>query len=217
MLKYTTIPITKKRRRLLKIEDISCIRSNNLLFSNLSFSLEKGENLEVIGSNGSGKTSLLRCILGLVERDNGNIFWKEEKIEEARNIFVKSVFYQGHQLSLKNTFSVLENLKFSHSAFNLSEKEILNSLTITGLKDLASMPSSDLSMGQLKKLAISKWLLRDYELYLIDEPFTSLDEEGSNLVVEVINELNSRGCSFLFTSHLSSKVNSKEILLDDFS
>ena len=93
--------------------------------------------------------------MGLVERDNGNIFWKEEKIEKARNIFVKSVFYQGHQLSLKNTFSVLENLKFSHSAFNLSEKEILNSLTITGLKDLASMPSSDLSMGQLKKLAIS--------------------------------------------------------------
>ena len=111
---------------MLKIEDISCVRSNNLLFSNLSFGLEKGANLEVIGSNGSGKTSLLRCILGLVERDNGNIFWKEEKIEKARNIFVKSVFYQGHQLSLKNTFSVLENLKFSHSAFNLSEKEILS-------------------------------------------------------------------------------------------
>ena len=91
---------------MLKIEDISCVRSNNLLFSNLSFGLEKGENLEVIGSNGSGKTSLLRCILGLVERDNGNIFWKEEKIEKVRNIFVKSVFYQGHQLSLKNTFSV---------------------------------------------------------------------------------------------------------------
>ena len=84
MLKYITIPITQKRRRLLKIEDISCIRSNNLLFSNLSFGLEKGENLEVIGSNGSGKTSLLRCILGLVERDNGNIFWKEEKISKSK-------------------------------------------------------------------------------------------------------------------------------------
>ena len=202
---------------LLKIEKLSCQRSNSLIFNNLSFEVEKGKNVEIVGSNGSGKTSLLKCILGLIEKNNGKIAWKNQQIEESKHSFLKSCFYQGHELALKPSFSVIENLIYSHLAFGVKEDKILFTLKEVGLSDFIKRTASDLSIGQLKRLALAKWLMCDHDLYLIDEPFTSLDEEGVCLVLKIIKELNSRGCSFLFTSHKSSEVDSAEINLDNYS
>ncbi len=202
---------------LLKIENLTCQRSNNLIFSNLSFEVEKGNNVEIIGSNGSGKTSLLRCILGLVEKKEGKISWKNQPVEESRHSFLKSCLYQGHELALKPSFSVLENLTYSHLSFGLKEDKILFTLKEVGLNDFIKRTASDLSTGQLKRLALARWLMCDQELYLIDEPFSSLDEEGVRLVLRIIKELNSRGCSFLFTSHRSTEADSTKIHLDHYS
>ena len=202
---------------MLKVDNLSCQRSNDLVFKNLSFEVNKGANTEIIGSNGSGKTSLLKCILGLIEKKQGKISWKQKPIEETRTFFLKSCFYQGHQLALKNNFTVVENLRFSHSVFNCNEENIMSSLNEVGLFEHRERASSDLSMGQLKRLAIAKWLLDEHELYLVDEPFASLDQEGGLLVSSIIKKLNSRGCSFLFTSHTSSNMDSREILLDNYS
>ena len=202
---------------MLKVDNLSCQRSNDLVFKNLSFEVNKGANTEIIGSNGSGKTSLLKCILGLIEKNQGKISWKQKPIEETRTIFLKSCFYQGHQLALKNNFTVVENLRFSHSVFNCNEENIMSSLKEVGLFEYRERASSDLSMGQLIRLAIAKWLLDEHELYLVDEPFASLDQEGGLLVSSIIKKLNSRGCSFLFTSHTSSNLDSREILLDNYS
>ena len=188
-----------------------------MVFKNLSFEVSKGANTEIIGSNGSGKTSLLKCILGLIEKNQGKISWKQKPIEETRTFFLKSCFYQGHQLALKNNFTVVENLRFSHSIFNSNEEKIISSLKEVDLFEYRERASSDLSMGQLKRLAIAKWLLDEHELYLIDEPFASLDQEGTLLVSSIIKNLNSKGCSFLFTSHTSSNIDSREILLDNYS
>ena len=94
---------------------------------------------------------------------------------------------------------------------------ILASLKEVGLLEYRERASSDLSMGQLKRLAIAKWLLDEQEIYLIDEPFASLDEEGTLLVSSIIKKLNLKGYSFLFTSHTSSNIDSREILLDNYS
>ena len=202
---------------MLKVDNLSCQRSNDLVFKNLSFEVSKGANTEIIGSNGSGKTSLLKCILGLIEKSEGKISWKQKPIEETRTFFLKSCFYQGHQLALKNNFTVVENLRFSHSIFNSNEEKIMASLKEVGLLEYRERASSDLSMGQLKRLAIAKWLLDEQEIYLIDEPFASLDEEGTLLVSSIIKKLNLKGYSFLFTSHTSSNIDSREILLDNYS
>ena len=202
---------------MLKVDNLSCQRSNDLVFKNLSFEVSKGTNTEIIGSNGSGKTSLLKCILGLIEKSEGKISWKQKPIEETREYFLKSCFYQGHQLALKNNFTVVENLRFSHSLFNSNEEKIMASLKEVGLLEYRERASSDLSMGQLKRLAIAKWLLDEQEIYLIDEPFASLDEEGTLLVSSIIKKLNLKGYSFLFTSHTSSNIDSREILLDNYS
>ena len=202
---------------MLKVDNLSCQRSNDLVFNDLSFEVSKGTNTEIIGSNGSGKPSLLKCVLGLIEKKQGKIIWKQRPIEASRTAFLKSCFYQGHQLELKNKFTVFENLKFSHSIFNSNEEKILSSLKEVDIFKYRERTSSDLSMGQLKRLAIAKWLLDEQELYLIDEPFTSLDQEGIVLVSSIIKKLNSKGSSFLFTSHTSSNIDSREILLDNYS
>ena len=85
------------------------IRDHQHSEKDLSFEVSKGENLEIIGSNGSGKTSLLKCILGLIEKKQGHITWNEKPLEESRTLFLKSCHYQGHQLALKNNFSVFQN------------------------------------------------------------------------------------------------------------
>jgi len=202
---------------LLKVNNLSCQRSNDLVFNDLSFEVNQGKNTEIIGSNGSGKTSLLKCILGLIEKKQGKISWKQKPIEDTRTFFLKSCFYQGHQLALKNNFTVFENLKFSHSIFNSNEDRIISSLKQVDLFEYRERSTSDLSMGQLKRLAIAKWLLGEHEIYLIDEPFASLDEAGTLLVSSIIEKLNSKGSSFLFTSHTSSNIDSTEILLDNYS
>ncbi len=202
---------------MLKVNNLSCQRSNDLVFNDLSFEVNQGKNTEIIGSNGSGKTSLLKCILGLIEKKQGKISWKQKPIEDTRTFFLKSCFYQGHQLALKNNFTVFENLKFSHSIFNSNEDRIISSLKQVDLFEYRERNTSDLSMGQLKRLAIAKWLLGEHEIYLIDEPFASLDEAGTLLVSSIIEKLNSKGSSFLFTSHASSNIDSTEILLDNYS
>ena len=113
---------------LLKIEKLSCQRSNNLIFSNLSFDVQKGSNVEIVGSNGSGKTCLLRCILGLVEKKKGEILWKGQSIKESKASFLKSCLYQGHELALKTSFTALENLIYSHLSFGIKEDKILSHL-----------------------------------------------------------------------------------------
>ena len=201
---------------LLKIKNLACLRSNNTIFSNLSFGIEKGKNVEIVGSNGSGKTTLLKCILGLIEIEEGTIFWKNKQLKDCRNSFLRSCFYQGHQLSIKPSFTVFENLKYSGSAIGLDKEKISEACKKVGLKDYLFRTSSDLSIGQLKRVAIARWILKDLDIYLIDEPFTSLDENGSVLINEIVKDLNSKGISFLITGHRPSSVTSEKIYLDDY-
>ena len=96
----------------------------------------------------------------------------------------------------------------------MNEEQIIKTLKKVNLDDLAFRPSSDLSIGQLKKIAIARWLLKEQEVYLIDEPFTALDEEGADLIKKIVVDLNSKGVSFSITGHRSSSLNSEEIYLD---
>ena len=67
--------------------------------------------------------------------------------------------------------------------------------------------ASDLSVGQKKRISIARWLLKDFKIYFIDEPFTALDDSASDLIKEIINELNQKGSSFVTTGHRSSNIN----------
>ena len=198
---------------MLSIENFSFNRSGNVVISDVSFEMEEGSNVEIIGSNGSGKTTLLRAILGFIPEVKGNILWEGNDITMSRHSFFKSCFYQGHSLALKSILSVGENLKYSSAGFNSTKKEILAAVSRVGMEGFLDQSISELSVGQKKRVAIAKWLLKEKKIYLIDEPFTALDDEGRKLICSIVDELNMKGISFLITGHRPSSIKSKEIYL----
>ena len=196
----------------LKVSNLSCTRAGNLLFHDLNFEVNSGQNIEIIGSNGSGKTTLLRILLGLIKIGDGSVEWldNEENYNEFRSM---DCFYQGHSLGIKNLLSAEENLRLSSFSFGVSEEKILSSLSRVGIRNHSSL-ASELSVGQKKRISIARWLLKDFDLYFIDEPFSALDDEASNLITEIIKELNARGASFVITGHRPSNIVSNHINLD---
>ena len=189
----------------LKVENLSCVRSEKAIFKNLNFEVLPGQNIEIIGSNGSGKTTLLRTLLGLINKEEGIINWLDEdnNYNEYRTF---DCFYQGHQMGIKNMLTVFENLKLTHNAKGMNEEDINKCLERVGLYKINEM-ASDLSVGQKKRISIARWLLKDFKIYFIDEPFSALDDPASDLIKEIINELNQKGSSFVITGHRSSNIN----------
>ncbi len=189
----------------LKVENLSYVRSEKAIFKNLNFEVLPGQNIEIVGSNGSGKTTLLRTLLGFINKAEGIINWLDEdnNFNEYRSF---DCFYQGHQMGIKNLLTVFENLKLTHNAKGMSEKDINKCLERVGLYETNEM-ASDLSVGQKKRISIARWLLKDFKIYFIDEPFTALDDPASDLIKEIINELNQKGSSFVITGHRSSNIN----------
>ena len=189
----------------LKVENLSCVRSEKAIFKNLNFEVLPGQNIEIIGSNGSGKTTLLRTLLGLINKEEGTINWLDEdnNFNEYRSF---DCFYQGHQMGIKNMLTVFENLKLTQNAKGMNAEDIRKCLERVGLYKINEM-ASDLSVGQKKRISIARWLLKDFKIYFIDEPFTALDDSASDLIKEIINELNQKGSSFVITGHRSSNIN----------
>ena len=193
----------------LKVENLSCVRSNKVVFENINFEVFPGENLEIIGSNGSGKTTLLRTILGLIKPEKGIINWLDEN-DKFNDFRTFECFYQGHQLGIKNLLTVYENLKLTHGAKGMDENTIKECLERVGLMRVNEL-ASDLSVGQRKRISIARWLLKNFKIYFIDEPFSALDDEATSMIEHLIQELNSKGCSFIITGHRPSQVNANRI------
>ena len=193
----------------LKVENLSCVRSNKVVFENINFEVFPGENLEIIGSNGSGKTTLLRTILGLIKPEKGIINWLDEN-DEFNDFRTFECFYQGHQLGIKNLLTVYENLKLTHGAKGMDENKIYECLERVGLMRVNEL-ASNLSVGQRKRISIARWLVKNFKIYFIDEPFSALDDEATSMIEHLIQELNSKGCSFVITGHRPSQVHANRI------
>ena len=193
----------------LKVENLSCVRSNKVVFENINFEVFPGENLEIIGSNGSGKTTLLRTILGLIKPEKGIINWLDEN-DKFNDFRTFECFYQGHQLGIKNLLTVYENLKLTHGAKGMDENKIYECLERVGLMRINEL-ASNLSVGQRKRISIARWLVKNFKIYFIDEPFSALDDEATSMIEHLIQELNSKGCSFVITGHRPSKVKANRI------
>ena len=193
----------------LKVENLSCVRSNKVVFENINFEVFPGENLEIIGSNGSGKTTLLRTILGLIKPEEGIINWLDEN-DKFNDFRTFECFYQGHQLGIKNLLTVYENLKLTHGAKGMDENKIYECLERVGLMRINEL-ASNLSVGQRKRISIARWLVKNFKIYFIDEPFSALDDEATSMIEHLIQELNSQGCSFVITGHRPSQVNANRI------
>ena len=171
------------------VDNLSCVRGGRALFEQLSFTLQPGQALQVVGENGVGKTTLLKALVGLLAPQSG-------MIEKPQDL---SLFYFGHKLALKDRLSILENLKFSLPQFNQAEAEKI--LAQLNLSDLKNQWVGKLSQGQKQKVVWAKLLLSNAKLWVLDEPFAAIDQATLPLLWQLIEAHLQQQGMVLFTSH----------------
>lgn len=163
----------------LRVEALTLSRGGRVLFEELSFAATSGAYVEVQGSNGSGKTSLLRAIAGLLRPRSGSIV--VEGAEEAS----LALHYVGHANALKREASVRNHLRYWAGLFGgaPSEDFVAQMLDLGRVLDL---PVRALSQGQARRVALSRLIVAPRPIWLLDEPAAALDDSGKAVLNELI-------------------------------
>lgn len=162
----------------LQISDLACIRDDRVLFEHLNLSLGSGQMLLVEGRNGSGKTSLLRILTGLKLADEGDILWHGKSITELTADYYEQVNYVGHHDGVKRELTCLENLRLIQAMGKPADIDLDDALEQVNLYRYGDTPVSNLSAGQKRRLALARLLVAESKLWILDEPFTSLDKKS---------------------------------------
>jgi heme exporter protein A len=185
----------------LEAHELECIRDDRTLFSSLGFRLERGQALILEGRNGSGKTSLLRILCGIRLPDAGIVTWGTTDIGKLGPDYHVHTAYVGHRDGIKLDLTLLENLAMAQALGKpgaISPEAALEQLELYGYEDVLTR---NLSAGQQRRLALARLLVTDSILWILDEPFTSLDRHGIALVESLLDRHTGNGGMLAVTSH----------------
>jgi heme exporter protein A len=178
---------------------LSCIRDDRVLFEGLDFELVSGRVLLLEGKNGSGKTSLLRILCGFREPDAGEINWCGDAVKDSQ--FYAEMAYVGHLDGVKKELTVFENLRMSVALSNSGRYSINEALAKVHLAGYDDVLVQALSAGQKRRLSLARLLVTENVLWILDEPFTSLDKQGIALIETLMAEHCGHGGMIVLTSH----------------
>lgn len=185
----------------LSADALTLFRGERCLFKGLSFALNPGELLLLEGRNGSGKTSLMRAIAGLLELESGEIYWEGNSVRSHRQAFHGSLVWMAHRVGFKADLTLVENLKFEAHLRAQSGADFEEVLKRLGIDRLKRLPLRALSAGQQRRVALARMLLSRVPLWLMDEPFTNLDREGRALVMQLTTEHLARDGMCIMAAH----------------
>ena len=188
---------------MLEARRLECVRGERRIFSEVSFSLYPGHSIEVRGPNGSGKTSLLRVLCGLLPPASGDVLWRGESIRASRQAFLSNVTYAGHRAAVKDELTVVENLRVSSalSGVRLSVADASETLNRVGLGDHCGRLARHLSEGQRRRIALARLVACRRSLWLLDEILTSLDQAASHVMRSAIERHLARGGMAVIATH----------------
>lgn len=170
----------------------------------INLQIERGEIFGLLGVNGAGKTTLIRSILGLLKIDSGQILFKDRS-RQPKDIQKQFGFLPENFLPPKN-LKGFEFLKILGSGFNLGSSRVMSLLDLVGLRQHAHKAIRAYSRGMIQRLGLATCLLKDPEVIILDEPTLGLDPLGQKQVLRIISDLNQKGKTIFFSSHILSQV-----------
>ncbi len=186
----------------LEAVDLECIRDDRTLFSGLHFGISAGEALVLEGQNGSGKTTLLRILCGIRLAEAGRVLWNGKDIHRLGPEYHEHLAYLGHKNGNKLDLTPLENLRMAQGLgkprAGADLERVLDEVDLYGFEDV---PTRNLSAGQQRRLAIARLLATESTLWILDEPFTSLDRQGIEKMQGLFNRHLAQGGMAAMTTH----------------
>ncbi len=187
---------------------LRCVRGGREVFSGLDFESAAGETLAVTGPNGSGKTSLLRLVAGLLHPETGSI---ELSGGDAELTLAEQAHYLGHRDALKPALSVTENLSFWRDFLGGETGDAAASLARVDLDHANHLPAAFLSAGQRRRLSIARLLSVKRPIWLLDEPTTALDAAGQAMFASLMREHLAGGGMIIAATHAPLGIEAREL------
>ena len=189
-------------------------RFERVIFDNINITASPGKIIFVKGDNGSGKTTLLKTLVNILKPNDGNIFWMGKKIKN--NIFY---FYSNITLIMDKPTStlgmtVLENINFwkQIASSKIKSEEIMKLLNILEIDQYLKEKVMYLSLGEIKKLELTRLILEKKKLWILDEPYSGLDNKSIDIINKTFTDHVSNEGIIIFSSHYNPNINNIEIL-----
>ena len=194
---------------IIEINNLTKQFKNALAVKNISFKINKGKIIGLLGPNGSGKTTTIGMMLGLIKPTSGTVVINHKNIENHRTSLLEKMNFISPYVELPKKLTVEENLKVYGRLYgvkNLKEK-ISSLMEKLNLTEFRSRKTGELSSGQKNRVSLAKALINDPEILLLDEPTASLDPDVGDYVRSVIEDYASnKGSTILLASHNMNEV-----------
>ena len=203
-------------------ENLACRRGARLVFAGVSFCLPAGGALVLTGANGSGKSSLLRLVGGLLAPAAGRLLWGGAPVAADIAAHHSRLHYVGHQDAVKPAMTPREILSFWATLRGIDARAaapaLHDALAAFGLEAVADWPCRWLSAGLRRRLALARLLMAPATLWLLDEPTSALDDDSQARLERVIGAHRAAGGRVLLATHAAIALDEAEILeLDAFA
>ena len=196
----------------IQIKQLTSVRRDNILFQDVNFDVNDGKLFQIDGINGSGKSTMLRICAGLTQASEGAVFWNDQDINTCRYLYQKEMTYIGHTNGVKDALTACENISVMHalsgSKSKLDHRDVLDQI---GLPDMEDVLLSKMSAGQKRRVGLTRLIINQSRLWLLDEPFTSLDTTGKAIIEKlIVNHCQNDGL-VIFATHQAMDIEGYEV------
>ena len=202
---------------MLLAQNISLVRLDKTIFEDVNLSLTAGKILLLSGKNGSGKTSLIKTVLNILEPSSGSIYWKGKAIKKILNDYYSNVTYIADRTSTIRHLTIKQNIDIWKKIFlsRVSQKQVEDVLEILNLKSYLQRKVSNLSLGEIKKLELIRLVIENKKIWILDEPLSNLDIDSIKIIGQTFMDHCRNNGSVIFSSHQNLNINiSEEIELN---